>query len=144
MRKILQTMFAVAARFFSCFCCDRVQGRRQKNFQRRGSTEKRLKNSKKRSKNSSINLFRGKANRKKIGKIAKKIENSTIKPLSTIFVLCIKIQGGHDPPLSTPMIVVAKMKKLAAGRTSSSGETRENLARKSYCVSSFVSWRFTG
>jgi len=31
-------------------------------------------------------------------KIAKKTENSTFKPLSTIFVSCMKIQGkGHGP-----------------------------------------------
>jgi len=36
--------------------------------------------------------------RKKDRKIAKKAENSTFKPLSTIFVPCWKIQGGHGPP----------------------------------------------
>jgi len=30
-------------------------------------------------------------------------KNSTFKPLFTIFVPCLKIQGGHGPPLPTPM-----------------------------------------
>jgi len=34
-------------------------------------------------------------------------KNSTIKPFSTLSVLCMKIQGGHGhgPPLPTPIIV---------------------------------------
>jgi len=32
-------------------------------------------------------------------------EKITIKPLSTISVPCIKFQGGHGPPLPTPMVV---------------------------------------
>jgi len=35
--------------------------------------------------------------RKKDRKIAKKAENSTFKHLLTIFVPCLKIQGGHGP-----------------------------------------------
>jgi len=34
---------------------------------------------------------------------SKKNEKSTIKPLSTISVSCMKIQEGHGPPLPTPM-----------------------------------------
>jgi len=32
-------------------------------------------------------------------------KNSTFKPLSTIFVPYLKIQGGHGPLLPTPMFL---------------------------------------
>jgi len=41
--------------------------------------------------------FPGGANGKKDRKMPKKTENNAIKPLSTIFVPCIKIQGGTAP-----------------------------------------------
>jgi len=40
-------------------------------------------------------------------KISKKGQNSTFKTLFTIFIPCMKIQGGHTPPpplIPTPMI----------------------------------------
>jgi len=49
-----------------------AQGRRQKNFQVGGTTEKRLKNSKKRPKIALLSLFQGGGQRKKDRKIAKK------------------------------------------------------------------------
>jgi len=46
--------------------------------------------------------FPGEGQRKKDRKIANKTENSTtgIKPVSTISVPCMKIQGGCGPPAS--------------------------------------------
>jgi len=70
-------------------CAALYQGRRQKNFQGR-PTEKRPKNSKKIPKNSTKVSFMG-ADGKNDRKIAKKSKNSTIKPLSTLFVLCMKL-----------------------------------------------------
>jgi len=49
-----------------------------------------------------FNLFRGEggATEKKTKYSKKKLKNSTFKPLSTIIVPCIKIQGGTAPLLS--------------------------------------------
>jgi len=73
-------------------------------------TEKRSKNSKKDRKIALLRLSPGEeGQRKKERKIAKKAENSTIKPLFTISVPCMKIQGGHAPlcpPFPTPMVRV--------------------------------------
>jgi len=38
------------------------------------------------------------------GPTEKRPKNSTFKPLSTIFVARLKIQGGPRPPLPTPMV----------------------------------------
>jgi len=50
-------------------------------------------------------------NGKKDGKLTKKrLKNSTIKPLFTKSIPCMKMQGGHDrpcPPLPTPMPVTS-------------------------------------
>jgi len=51
----------------------------------------------KRSKIELLSFFRGREQRKKDRKIAKRPENSTIKPLSSISVPSMKIQGGHGP-----------------------------------------------
>jgi len=58
----------------------------------------------KKAENSTIKpLPGGRGNGKNDRKIAKRLKNSTIKPLSTISVLCMKIQGGHGPlPTSMP------------------------------------------
>jgi len=79
-----------------------LQGRWQKNFRER-PTKKRPKISKKYRKIALFNLFQG-------GKATKKRpKNNTFKPLSTIFVPCLKIQGGprspdpgHAPPPLPP------------------------------------------
>jgi len=68
-----------------------TQGRRQKNFQGGGATEKRPKIAKK-NENSTINLLQR-------GAMEKRPKDSIIKPLSTISVPCMKIQGSHAPPL---------------------------------------------
>jgi len=44
-----------------------------------------------------FSLFQG-GQQKKTEKQQKKAENITFKPLSTIFVPCLKIQGAHGPP----------------------------------------------
>jgi len=64
-------------------------------------TEKRPKNSKKRPKIALLSLFQegGGSNEKKT-KIAKRPKNITIKPLSTLSVPCMKIQGGPTPSAS--------------------------------------------
>jgi len=71
----------------------------------RGATEKRPKISKQYRKIALFSLLQG-GQRKKDRKIAKKAENGTIKPLCTMFVPCLKIQGGARPPplLPTPML----------------------------------------
>jgi len=46
-----------------------------------------------------LSIFQGggEATEKKYRKLAKNTENSTFKPLSTIFVACMKIQRSHAP-----------------------------------------------
>jgi len=46
-------------------------------------------------------------------KIAKKIEDSTIKPLSTIFVPCMKMQGGTTTLLIKPLSTNTSIKPLS-------------------------------
>jgi len=83
-----------------------------RKFSRGGATEKITKISKKYRKIALFSLFQG-GQRIKGRKIAKKRpKNSTFKPLSTIFVPCMKIQEGHAPclPLPTPMLLVNELK----------------------------------
>jgi len=82
-----------------------------KNFSSGGAgttKKKRPKKSKKDRKTALLSLFQGGregATEKKDRKIPKRAKYSTIKPLSTISVPCMKIQGegGARPPLPTPM-----------------------------------------
>jgi len=60
-----------------------------------GATKKRPKISKKYQKYHYLPLFKGGE-----GATEKRPKTSTFKPLSTIFVPCLKIQGGHDPSAS--------------------------------------------
>jgi len=68
------------------------------NFPGRGATEKRPNIIKKYRKIALFASSRGGPTEKKDRKIAKKAENSTFKPLFTIFVPYLKIQGGPRPP----------------------------------------------
>jgi len=70
------------------------QGRRQKFFQREGESQR--KKDQKIPKIELLSIFRRGEKGKRDRKIAKKkTENSTIKPLSTISVPCMKNQGGR-------------------------------------------------
>jgi len=101
------------------------QGRRQKNFQVEGGpTKKKYRKLAKKIENSTIKLFQG-GNEKKTQKKQKRLKKSTIKPLSTISVPCIKIQGGMPlpPPFllpPTPMTILNKFQRFFG---SISGET---------------------
>jgi len=67
----------------------------------RGQRKKDQKKAKK-TENSTLSLFREGQRKKRPTNSKKTPKNSTFKPLSTIFVPFIKIQGGHDPlPLAT-------------------------------------------
>jgi len=70
-----------------------VKGVGRKFFRKWGATEKISKNSQKRPKIALLSLFRGGR-----GARIKRPKNSTIKPLFTVFVPCMKIQGGPCPP----------------------------------------------
>jgi len=89
---------------------DGVKGVGRK-FSRGEATEKIPKISKKFRQISLFSLFRGGATKKKTENCKKRAENSTFKPLSTIYVPCLKIQGATAPlcpPLPTPMGGVKK------------------------------------
>jgi len=89
-----------------------MQGRRQKIFQGGVNGKKNRKLAKKYRKIALFSLFQGgggeEATKKKTKKRKKspKKENSTFKPLSTIFVPCLKIRGTQPLLTSqpTPMI----------------------------------------
>jgi len=77
------------------------------------ANEKSLKKYKKKRKIALLSLFHGGPTVKKDRKIAKKNEkNSTIKSLSTIFVPCMKTQGGHGPPLPTPKAPILRRLRI--------------------------------
>jgi len=87
------------------------QGCQQKIFQGKGANEKKKKFSKKIPKIALFSLFQGGREgrqRKKDRKIAKKgrkiAKKSTFKPLSTIFVPCLKIQRGMPPCCRRPWL----------------------------------------
>jgi len=71
-----------------------------RKFSRKGGHRKKTENSKKYRKIALLSLLQWEPTEKKYRKITKKIpKNSTIKPLSTIFVPCMKIQEGGQGTL---------------------------------------------